>query len=480
MADRATTLLSTALLPVRALLGLAPGRGSRTLPAHALTLGALPLRSINLAIDGNAARADSHYGEAAEARAASRLGERDLGWLADLHAGGKLIHAHHAVRRLAQWSTLPPSSFTTFEMARAVWQLAATTPDLALRCSHGPAAVPPVLLRELLDQRCTWLEHRTPANGQDALLRAMAWLAAALVLSRPARELSRALAALDLVLNNVIATDGSLRGSAHDAAAMLLVDLMPLLAGAEAQGMPLPPRLTGAVSKLAGFVALLHIGDGQLAMTSLTPSQSERLHRCLSAMPLAPRHALATDAGFARMAGGNLIVAIALTQVGSHSRFTIATTLNGLHLFTITGRTDDGVALQLTPGSALYAQKVAGLALQDASGHNRLCLSLDNSGADLRLEHSAPATATPLQLMLDAHETAKLSTQQNGTGAVLVVNRTQAWQLITRGAVLRQVGGGLDLRAATGGNRINLALKKAGTQARKPRKRPPAEEMTLL
>ena len=472
MADRATTLLSTALIPVRALLGLAPGRGSRGLPAHALALGALPLRSINLAIDGDAARAAQHYGEASEARAAARLRERDLGWLADLHAGGKLIHAHHAVRRLAQWSTLPPGNFSTFELARAVWQLAATAPDFALRCSHGPAAVPPVLLRDLLDQRCSWLEHRTPSDGQHALLRAMAWTAAALVLSRSARDLVRALAALDHAMNVVIAGDGSLRGSTHAAAAMLLVDLIPLLAEAESQGVPLPHRLTGSVSKLADFIALLHVGGGHLAMTVLTEPQSERLLRCLSAMPPAPRHALAPDAGFARMAGGNLIVAVVTARQADHSHFTISTTLNGQQVFTIRGKTEDGSELHLSPGSVLFAQKAAGLALQDVSGQNRLCLYLDDAGSDVRLERSAPASAPPVHLSLEVYETARLSTQQNGSGAVLVVNRTQAWQLITRGAVLRQSGGSLELSAAPGGNRINLALKKAGSQARKPRKRP--------
>lgn len=495
MADRATSLLGTALHPLRAFLPILRGM-SQAGRVRDRSVPAVNLKGVILARQsrGSSAEATAIYGgtyrfagqsvsatpskifKLAVPADAWRREFLRLDWLEHFRTSQKMVHGLFALKLIAEWQNVKPAYKYPSDLFAALFNLSVAGPELAV--AQSSAAL--VVVNNAISygtQRVLQARAATPA---EALAKAMALLAAHLVTKDTDTQRQRLLRDISEILPQIVTADGSHISGDSGHFLTILHDLMALLGGLERSGDTVPQEMMDSAARMIAYHEMMDRGDGSFAFTNDAPHSTPMLPAGL----LGHRQQLlrlAGYAGHARLDGNEARVFAQFRQAG------------GLQMEMLHGKTpilwiDEvpglaaGATWQPQLASLLVSAKGTLLTVPSAAasaGTRKTSIFLSADGEDLRVEDDRPAGNGGHGLLFQVPEDARISTTHNGAGALIVFDRESSWQLVVRGATLAVDKTGLRLIPDCPGNGlVNWALKRlvrpkkpAATRKKEP---PPA------
>lgn len=471
MTDRAHSLFRTVLHPVLSSLRLRAGRSALPVTAHhavpAVQLSGLIL---NRAEGASAQLAETMYGGVyafggvrVEAlpdavfitpppNPAWRDGLLRMDWLSSFRASGRPVHGLFALRLISAWMKSNPQLPDRGGQISTLFNLAVDAPAIAAQ--QSPAAI--ALANAAILRAQQPVAKIRPASAHEALGRAAALLAAHLATRRSDHQRDRLVAELGEALAALLRPDGSLSDGSIDSLCHLHMDLAILAEGLVRAGDGVPAALSAPLARMAGYLALLGRSDGTLAFAR---DAAMRVPQGL----LPPQgSAIAEAAGHARLAGGPTLLHAATGPMGQPEPLRIEMSDGGRPLLWLAQKTQHqapaSASVQLICAAGGTLLEVQGPAAEGPKHH--LALFLSGDGSDLRLEDATAAAAGSVY-ELHVPEQSRLSTTNNGSGAMIVPGAGQAWQLLVRGGSIEVEHGCFRiLPDAAESQSLNFALKR--------------------
>ncbi len=473
MADRALSLLRTVLRPVLSTLPFGTGQARAGLPQS--PHHAVPAIHLSGVILDRAAPADVQIAEAMYGGAFNFAGEHVMAlpdtvftapaassawrsallrmdWLSSFRASNKTLHSLYALRLLSAWVSVRPHTTDPGDQIAALYNLAVDAPAIA--ASQSPAAIA-MATAAILQAQNSVLKLK-PRSTAEALSRGLALLAAHLATKRPDAHRSKLIQEISEYLHCLVCDDGSMDDGSIISLHRLHSDLSTLLGGLQRSEETIPPVLDGILARINAYFTLIMRPDRSLAFAKL-----ESLLAPASLRPL-QESALAHDAGHARLVGGKTLLLASFGATRETKTLQIEIHDGNQPLLWLQQMAEQ-VAVQRDECTVICA---AGGSLLEIQGHNRLgdkqrlAVFLSGDGSDIRLEdtHGSGTAATYL---LHAPELAKLSTTHGGTGAMIVLGPSQAWQVLVRGGHIELEHGYFRLLPdRSAGQFLNFALKR--------------------
>jgi hypothetical protein len=395
-----------------------------------------------------------------------------LSWLQHFRASGKIMHAHMAAKLLDAWSKSTGGPTDASACAESILNY----------CIHGPHLIDRALpeavksfqmrLRGPL-KRLSKLKARGEA---EALQKSMAMLCGNLAVSSNDSQITACLGELSTCAKNVFNPDGSHISGDAQISLNTTALILALLKETSKRGSFEPEQLSQTLDASLSYLTMLQTPAGNLAFTHDGADTSKTLH-ALKAMRLkdvlekSSFVGLAQFGGKARLTGNATTVMVSYKPGPSHKLdFKMEIWRKGELCFLLQDNLSvcdwkSGMAnLYIADSGTLFTLP----SLTDDGARRILSVFLSKDGTDLRIENECAFTDQNVTLIVSTPDFGKLSSQQNGQGAVITGGRNHAWQMSSRGAELLSFDKDLHVRQAANQSRMNVGFRLAAATKRQP------------